>query len=31
MARRDSRHHPYFSGHGYAAVRVDLYEGDERV
>jgi uncharacterized protein len=24
MARRDSRHHPYFAGHGYAAVRVDL-------
>jgi uncharacterized protein len=24
MARRDARHHPYFAGHGYAAVRVDL-------
>jgi len=24
MARRDTRHHPYFAGHGYAAVRVDL-------
>src|SRR4051812_34668896 len=24
MARRDSRHHPWFAGHGYAAVRVDL-------
>jgi putative CocE/NonD family hydrolase len=24
MARRDSRHHPYFAGHGYAAVRVDI-------
>jgi putative CocE/NonD family hydrolase len=24
MARRDSRHHPYFAGHGYAAVRVDV-------
>jgi putative CocE/NonD family hydrolase len=24
MARRDSRHHPWFAGHGYGAVRVDL-------
>ncbi|MGZ8632318.1 MAG: CocE/NonD family hydrolase [Solirubrobacteraceae bacterium] len=24
FARRDSRHHPYFAGHGYAGVRVDL-------
>jgi uncharacterized protein len=24
FAVRDSRHHPYFAGHGYAAVRVDL-------
>ncbi len=24
MAARDARHHPYFAGHGYAAVRVDL-------
>jgi uncharacterized protein len=24
MARRDSYHHPWFAGHGYAAVRVDL-------
>ncbi len=24
MARRDSMMHPYFAGHGYAAVRVDL-------
>ena len=24
MARRDTRHHPYFAGFGYAAVRVDL-------
>ena len=24
MARRDSYHHPWFAGHGYASVRVDL-------
>jgi uncharacterized protein len=24
FARRDSHHHPYFAGHGYAGVRVDL-------
>ena len=24
FAQRDSRHHPYFAGHGYAGVRVDL-------
>ena len=24
FARRDSYHHPYFAGHGYAGVRVDL-------
>ena len=24
MAVRDARHHAYFAGHGYAAVRVDL-------
>jgi putative CocE/NonD family hydrolase len=24
FARRDSRHHPYFAGYGYAGVRVDL-------
>lgn len=24
MAVRDSMHHPYFAGHGYAAVRVDM-------
>ena len=24
FAARDSRHHPYFAGHGYAGVRVDL-------
>src|SRR5919205_2559826 len=24
FAVRDSRHHPYFAAHGYAAVRVDL-------
>ena len=24
FAKRDSHHHPYFAGHGYAAVRVDL-------
>ena len=24
MARRDSFHHPWFAGHGYASVRVDL-------
>ena len=24
FAARDARHHPYFAGHGYAAVRVDI-------
>jgi predicted acyl esterase len=24
FAKRDSYHHPYFAGHGYAGVRVDL-------
>jgi predicted acyl esterase len=24
FAKRDTHHHPYFAGHGYAAVRVDL-------
>ena len=24
IATRDSHHHPYFAGHGYAGVRVDL-------
>jgi uncharacterized protein len=28
LAKRDSYHHPYFAGHGYAGVRVALWQAE---